>query len=114
MSLHRVAAFLLFCGLAAAQQQPQEVIIRTHAYTPSSAILHAGASLVETRLIVRDGRGRGVAGLHAGDFEVLDNGAPRPIVSFSEIRSAVVPNRAADAAVKDADTPSGVAAPKYV
>jgi VWFA-related protein len=65
----------------------QEVVIRTHAYTPPSAILHAESNLVETPLTVRDSLGRTVAGLHASDFEVLDNGVPRQVVAFSELRS---------------------------
>ena len=57
-------AFLLFllARLLLAQASPQEVIIRTHAYTPPSAILRADTNLVETRLIVRDSRGHGVGG----------------------------------------------------
>ena len=93
----RALLFSLLARLLLAQASPQEVIIRTHAYRPPSAILRADTNLVETRLIVRDSRGIGVAGLHASDFEVLDNGAPRPIASFTEIRTTPAPRPAADA-----------------
>jgi VWFA-related protein len=84
----RAPAFLiLFTLLLRAQTPAQEVVIRTHSYTPPSAILHAESNLVESPLTVRDSRGRPVAGLHASDFQVLDNGVPRQIAAFSELRS---------------------------
>ncbi len=105
-----LAASIALC----AQSPPQEVIIRTHAYTPPSAILRADTNLVETRLTVRDARGRGVAGLHASDFEILDNGAPRPIASFTEIRSAPVPRPVTDAAARAPDGAAPTSEPKFV
>jgi VWFA-related protein len=78
-------ALLLFPLLLSAQTQ--EVTIRSHPYTPPSAILRAEANLVEAPLTVRDHQGHAVAGLHASDFEVLDNGVPQKITAFSEIRS---------------------------
>ena len=83
----RGVAILIFGGLLLRAQTPaQEVVIRTYPYTPPSTILHAESNLVETGLTVRDSRGRAVAGLHASDFEVLDNGVPRQITAFSELR----------------------------
>lgn len=49
-----VGLIWLGCALLAAQEPPKEVVIRTHPYTPPSAILRANTSLVETPLIVRD------------------------------------------------------------
>ena len=115
---HRVATTLpLLAGLLVGDQAPpQEVVIHTHAYTPPQAILHVHTNLVETRLIVRDARGHGVPGLHASDFEVLDNGAPRPIASFSEMRSARSASSPVAGALGDkpADSPPGIQPPKYV
>jgi len=83
----RAAAFLILWTLLLCAQTPvQEVAIRTHAYTPPSTILRAESDLVESGLTVRDSRGRAVAGLHASDFEVLDNGVPQQITAFSELR----------------------------
>ena len=87
---HALACQFLYSLLLSAQTPApsmQEVVIRTHAYTPPSAILHAESNLVETPLTVRDSLGRTVAGLHASDFEVLDNGVPHPIAAFSELRA---------------------------
>jgi VWFA-related protein len=69
----------------------QEVAIRTHSYIPPSAILHAESNLVETGLTVRDALGHAVGGLHASDFEVLDNGVPQQIGAFSELRADTTP-----------------------
>jgi VWFA-related protein len=79
--------FLLFAIPLASQTPLKEVVIHSHPYVPPSAILHAGANLVETGLMVRDARGHAVGGLQASDFEVLDNGVPRRIAAFSEVRS---------------------------
>ena len=83
----RMAVLWVGCALLPAQAQPQpEVAIRTQPYTPPSAILRANANLVETGLVVRDARGRAVAGMRASDFEVLDGGVTREIVAFTEHR----------------------------
>jgi VWFA-related protein len=77
------AIFLLLSLL----QSPQEVIIRTHTYTPPTT-LRAETNLVEVPLTVRDwAQGHAVPGLHASDFEVLDNGVPQKITAFSELRT---------------------------
>jgi hypothetical protein len=89
----RVAALWLACTPLAAQEAPKEVAIRTHPYTPPSAVLRANTSLVETPLVVRDPSGRTVPGLHAGDFDVLDDGVPRKIVSFAEVRPVRILSR---------------------
>jgi VWFA-related protein len=119
--LFRVAVFLALCNLLLPAQGPmQEVVIRTHAYTPPSTTLHAESDLVESGLTVRDARGRTVAGLHASDFVVLDNKVPQQITAFSELRSGGQPAApaAAPASGKSAETvpPANVppAEPKFV
>ncbi|MEO7189700.1 MAG: VWA domain-containing protein [Vicinamibacterales bacterium] len=43
---------------------------------------------VQTDVRVTDRRGQPVTGLQASDFEVLENGKPRPIVAFTEVTRA--------------------------
>src|SRR5580700_5479172 len=88
----RAAAFPILCILLLRAQTPdREVVIRTHPYTPPSTILHAESNLVEAGLTVRDSQGRAVAGLHASDLEVLDNGVSQKITAFSELRADAKP-----------------------
>jgi VWFA-related protein len=88
----RTVAFLIFGAfLLRAQTPAQEVVIRTRPYTPPSTVLHAESNLVEAGLTIRDSQGRAVAGLHASDFEVLDNGVPQQITAFSETRADAKP-----------------------
>ena len=89
----RAAAFPILCILLLRAQTPdREVVIRTHAYTPPSTILHAESNLVETGLTVRDSQGRAIGGLHASDFEVLDNTVPQAIAAFSQLRPDAKPS----------------------
>ena len=68
-------------------QSRQEVIIRTHSYSPPTT-LRAETNLVETPVTVRDWvLGHAVSGLHASDFEVFDNGVLQKITAFSEVRA---------------------------
>ena len=84
----RAPVFLaLYTILLRGQTSGQEVAIRTHAYTPPSMILHAETNLVEADVTVRDANGHTIPGLQASDFEVLDNGIPQKIDSFSILRS---------------------------
>jgi VWFA-related protein len=88
----RVVAFPIFCALLLRSQTPaQEVVIRTRAYTPPSTILHAESNLVQTGLTVRDSLGHAIGGLHATDFEILDNGVSQQITAFSELRADAKP-----------------------
>jgi VWFA-related protein len=88
----RAAAVLSLCALLVQAQTPlPEVSIRTNSYSPPSLVLHAETNLVETGLTVRDPHGHTVGGLHASDFEILDNGVPQPITGFSEVRSSSLP-----------------------
>ena len=49
----------------------------------------SGVDLVRVSATVRDRRGRLVADLASRDFEVLDNGVPRPVVEFHRDWSSV-------------------------
>jgi len=120
VAMHRRQSALLagvvWLSTLAAQAPPREVVIRTHSYTPPSMILRAEANLVETGLTVRDANGRAVGGLHASDFEVLDNGTPKRITAFSELRSDGKPTTAASAKSRGAVPLASVppTGPKYV
>lgn len=107
--------FLMLSIPICAQVPPQEIVIRTHAYTPPSAILRAETNLVETGLTVRDSHGRPVAGLHVSDFEVLDNKVPQQITAFTELRSGVPgPASATSAGRPSAATPTQSEPPRFV
>src|ERR1700722_17922421 len=88
---HAAAFLTLYPLLLFAQTPVQEVVIRTHPYTPPSTILHAESNLVETGLTVRDPFGHAIGGLHASDFEVFDNGIAQQITAFSEVRPDAKP-----------------------
>ena len=112
MARHALAS-LIFCALPLCAQTPaREVVIRTHPYTPPSTVLRAETNLVETGLTVRDRRGHAVGGLHASDFEVLDNGVPQQIAAFSEIQpEASAPTRRAVTAKLPVPVPSAAPPP---
>jgi VWFA-related protein len=78
---------LLFAIALSPQTTAPEVAIRTHSYTPPSAVLQAEANLVESEVTVRDASGRAVSGLTESDFEIFDNGVPQKIAAFSVVRS---------------------------
>lgn len=72
---------LLAAGLSA-YQRPDEVRVSAHVYTPPLR-LAVQTQLVQLDAVVRDSRGRPVVGLTQRDFEILDEGKPRPIAAFS-------------------------------
>jgi VWFA-related protein len=53
-----------------------------HAQEASTPVFRARVAMVPISAVVRDSRGRAVTTLKASDFEVRDNGEPRPILSF--------------------------------
>src|SRR5581483_3659349 len=110
------AALCIGGALLAAQTPPaREVAIRTRPYIPPSAILRANTNLVETGLTVRDSGGHALPGLRASDFEVLDDGAPREIVAFSEHTPPVVaPPSKTTPGVTPAAAPAASAPPRFV
>ena len=65
-------------------QGPGEVRIRSGPWFPPSPVISANANLVELAATVRDRYSHLVGGLHASDFEILDNNRPRQIAFFSE------------------------------
>jgi VWFA-related protein len=97
---------LLTAGLGAQTSiDIREVSVRSSVYAPRLAnALKVDATLVETNVVVRDGRGRAVPGLQRADFEIRDEGKKR------EIRSFVV-QTAVHAGAPDATGESSGAAP---
>jgi VWFA-related protein len=73
------------CALLPARAQlPAEVRIRSGAWFPPSLVISTNVNLVELVATVRDRCGHLTGGLHATDFEVLDNNHTREITFFSE------------------------------
>ncbi len=107
-----VSGALLIVHSFLLQAAPQEVAIRSHAYVPPSSILRAETNLVEASLCVRDSRGNTIGGLHASDFQVLDNGVPQKITAFSEVRADGKRAENAPAGIPAAEIPPE--APKFV
>jgi VWFA-related protein len=89
-------------------QAPAEVRIRSGAWLPPSLVISTDANLVELVATVRDRRGHLAGGLHATDFEVLDNNQPREIRFFSEQKTPPVGGVAPAAVAK----PSAAASPQ--
>ena len=77
MSRHALAALFLL-----AAQQPQ----------PSRPVFKANATMVEVDVVATDTSGRPVRGLGREDFEVLEDGTPVDIVTFSAIDVPDVPH----------------------
>ena len=63
---------LMTGGTAAGQERAQ------------SPNFKGGVDLVTIRAIVRDGKGRAVTTLDKAEFELLDNGTPRPIIAVEQ------------------------------
>jgi VWFA-related protein len=98
------------------QAPPQEVVIRSHAYTPPTATLRSETTLVEADLTVRDSQGHTIPNLHASDFEVFDNGVAQKITAFSELRSDGKPAAPKPATAGENIPPADIPppSPKYV
>ncbi len=74
--------------LALAMQMQDEVRVSSHAYVPQSPYtLRVDTRLVEIAAVVRDGRGRAIAGLTKDDFRILDDGKERLIDHFAALAS---------------------------
>ena len=54
----------------------------------AAPVFKGGVAVVPIGAVVVDSRGRAVTTLKAADFEVLDNGEPRPLVSFAIDKTA--------------------------
>jgi VWFA-related protein len=88
-------------------QTPAEVRIRSGPWFPPNLVISTDANLVELVATVRDRQGHPAGGLHAADFEILDNNQPREITFFSEQRAQPQAGAAAHAMAK----PSAAASP---
>jgi Ca-activated chloride channel family protein len=77
--IHSAAALAAFLGaqtLGASAQKP-------------TITFKSGVDLVRVSAVVRDHKGRFVQDLTARDFEILDNGRPRPVTDFRHDQSGV-------------------------
>jgi VWFA-related protein len=80
MTIDRMAAWLaLFLGWA-----PQAEV-RTPREAPPTAVFWAEVNYVEVDAVVTDSNGYTVRGLTRDDFEILEEGVPQEIASFTEI-----------------------------
>lgn len=78
--LNLAAAALLFSQSLA----PDEVRVSSRPFVPqSSTALRVTSQFVEVGAVVRDTRGRAIAGLKQSDFQILDENKPQTIATFS-------------------------------
>lgn len=76
------------------------------------ATVKVSVKLVPVSVVLRDGKGDAVGNLRKEDFELLDNGKPQPITSFSIEKAGEAPAGRSDgeeAAAKNAIRPAPVA-----
>lgn len=111
-SIVRAGVFLLATCLCGQNSiDPKEIDVHSMAYVPRvSNELKVDATLVESIVVVRDGRGRAVPGLQRGDFEIRDEGKKREIRSFA-VATAVHPGAQAAAGAAVAGTSATPSAP---
>ncbi len=64
-------------------QGQDEIRVSSRAYAPPPPTMKVDTKLVEISAIVRDGRGKPVAGLTKDDFRILDEGKARVVDVFS-------------------------------
>ncbi len=92
------------CALAIAVAQTPEVRVRTAAWFPPGLVISTDATLVEMAVTVLDRQGHAIGGLHASDFEVLDDHHPREITYFSEQTFRVAGATTSSVAAKPPET----------
>ena len=51
---------------------------------PAGPTFKSGVDVVTIRAVVRDGKGRAITSLAKDDFELIDNGAPHPIIAVEQ------------------------------
>lgn len=78
------AVFAGSTSTASAQQQPAS-------QTPADDVLRVNTELVQTAITVIDKKGKFVAGLERGDFELVVDGKPRPISFLERICRTGIP-----------------------
>ena len=104
----RALVCLAFALIPLAQSAgPTEVSIRSAPYIPPPPKISAQSNLVESGVTVFDAQGRAAGGFTAADFALTDNGRPKPITIFSELRGSVP---AASAAAGKTPSAAGVSA----
>jgi VWFA-related protein len=87
-SLKFLSAALICVYLAAQSIPPDEIRSRTVPYVLPQVILRTDVRVVEVPAVVRDAKGRAVAGLTRDDFKIDDDGKRQTITSFSVQSSA--------------------------
>jgi VWFA-related protein len=102
-----LAAVMIF----AQSMDPDEFRAESKAYTPPARadMIRAQVNLVEIPVVVRDGN-HTVSGLERADFQVVDSGHPREIVSFS-VESRTAPGSSAASNADPAHAPAPAPTP---
>jgi VWFA-related protein len=94
---------------------PQELRARIGEYLPRAQYaLRAETRLVEAGVVVRDSRGRAVAGLQRSDFEIRDGSKTRAITVFSVNTAAPAAPSTAPAKKDPAAPPPSEVRPRFV
>jgi VWFA-related protein len=110
-------AVLLAAVLLSAQDRidPKELRARIGEYVPRAQYaLRTETRLVEAGVVVRDSRGRAVAGLQRSDFEIRDGGKTRAITVFSVNTAAPATRSVAPARRDPAVPPPPEVRPRFV
>ncbi|MGH9480239.1 MAG: VWA domain-containing protein, partial [Terriglobales bacterium] len=78
-----IGVALTCAALATAAAAQQEIRASAHAYRLPPTLIIAQVTEVPTEVVVRDAKGQPVAGLMRSDFQLFDNGQPRPLTAFA-------------------------------
>jgi VWFA-related protein len=110
-----ISVCLALIGLAAPQGiEPGEVRVTSGPYRPRPKYtVTVDTKLVEVGVVVRDQRGKAVAGLTREDFEITDEGRKRPLAAFS-VETSVPDLHPADTKTEAGPTPSTKLTQRYV
>jgi Ca-activated chloride channel family protein len=74
----------LWVGLVATTLASASAVVAGQTPSQQSPTFRGGVDLVTIRAVVRDGKGRPVMTLAKTEFELLDNGTPRPIIAVEQ------------------------------
>src|SRR5580700_4594880 len=111
---------LVLLAAAGAMNAQQEVRVSAKPYTPSALTLRVQSDLVEVGVVVRGHRGQPIPGLQKEDFQILDQGASRDIVSFAVETTAGsasisgTPNAPVTAGAPPSAQPPGARLPRFI